>query len=232
MTGRKRDDDGTGHGHSADRAYAIIRSGLLRDEWPAGTRLLETELARRIGVSRTPIRDALRRLVNEGFLEYAANVGCRVRGWGRNDIDSIFDLRIELETYAARRAATRIRPGEIRQLTELCDAMEAVVERSLGLPELRDELTPLNDRFHTVITEAAGNARLTPVLASVTFAPMVLRTFRRYREEEVMRSMGHHRELVSALESANADWSAAVMRSHIHAGYVAMMRDAVFEIEP
>ncbi|MER0236880.1 GntR family transcriptional regulator [Fulvimarina sp. MAC8] len=226
MASRQSENGNAGHGHSAERAYSIIRSALLMDEWPAGTRLLENELAQRIGVSRTPIRDALRRLVNEGFLEYAANVGCRVRGWSRDDIDSIFDLRIELETYAARRAASRIDRTEIDRLAELCDAMDSIVQQSLGSPELRDELTPLNDRFHTVIVEAARNDRLTPLLASVTSAPMVLRTFRRYREEEVLRSMGHHRELVAALSSGNVDWAGAVMRSHIHAGYVAMMRDA------
>lgn len=229
--GRRSDEDGAEHGHSADKAYSYIRDRLLRDEWKAGARLPEAELAERIGVSRTPVRDALRRLVNEGFLEYTANVGCKARGWSRSDIDSIFDLRIELETYAARRAATRIGIDEIQRLTDLCDHMNAVVEKSLGSPDLRDELSPLNDRFHTVIIEASRNARLSPLLASVTSAPMILRTFRKYREEEIMRSMGHHREIVSALASANSDWASAVMRSHIHAGYVAMMRDTKFESE-
>lgn len=218
-------EDGPRHGHSADRAYLRIRSGLLQGEWPTDTRLLEVELAQRIGVSRTPVREALRRLVNEGFLEYVTNVGCRVRGWSRADIASLYELRIELEAYAARRAATRIGAADRARLRTLCQQMEAVIATGGTDLARRDDLTPLNREFHGIIIDAAGNEHLQPLIAKVTSAPAVLRTFRRYSEEEVARSMGHHRELVAALDQGNADWAGAIMRSHIHAGYLAVLRE-------
>ena len=220
-------DDGGGakHGHSADRAYSRIRNGLLQDEWPTGARLLEVELAQRIGVSRTPVREALRRLVNEGFLEYVTNVGCRVRGWSRADIASLYDLRIELEAYAARRAAARISAADRARLRTLCQEMETVVATCGSDLARRDGLTPLNETFHSTIIDAAGNEHLKPLIANVTSAPVVLRTFRRYSGEEVARSMGHHRELVAALDQGNSDWAGAIMRSHIHAGYLAVVRE-------
>ena len=217
-------EDPVRRGHASGHAYEVIRDGLLRDEWKSGTRLLEADLAARIGVSRTPVRDALRRLVNEGYLEYAANIGCRVRDWSDDEIDSIFDLRIELESYAARRAAERIGPAAVNELTSLCDQMDEIARSDAGMPNLRDGLTPLNDTFHRRIIEAAENPRLAPLIASVTAAPVVLRTFRRYRADEIARSMNHHREIVAALGARNGDWAAAVMRSHIHAGYVALRR--------
>ncbi|MCW2306317.1 GntR family transcriptional regulator [Rhodobium gokarnense] len=217
------------HGHAASRAYAVIREGLLRDTWTSGTRLLEADLAAKIGVSRTPVRDALRRLVNEGFLEYAANIGCRVRGWSEDEIASLFDLRLELESYAARRAAGRIDAAGLAELNTLCDQMEAIATRALDAPNLRDDLTPLNDAFHMRITDAAANPLLAPMIASVTAAPVVLRTFRRYDADEIARSMNHHREMAAALAAGNGEWAAAVMRSHIHAGYVAMRRGGAGE---
>ena len=82
------DDKRRPHGHVGEIAYAAIRDRLLRDEWPAGTRLLEADLAALTGVSRTPVRDALRRLSNEGFLDYVANAGCRVKAFTAKDVEA------------------------------------------------------------------------------------------------------------------------------------------------
>ncbi|TCP61854.1 GntR family transcriptional regulator [Rhodovulum bhavnagarense] len=220
------------HGHAARRAYTIIRDDLLRDAWPSGTHLPEAELARRIGVSRTPVRDALRMLVNEGFLEYSANVGCRVRGWSEDEIESLFDLRLELESYAARRAAQRMDDVGIQELNALCDQMESIAFKVLDVPALRDDLTPLNDVFHMRIIDAAANPRLASLIKSVTAAPIVLRTYRRYDADEVARSMNHHREIVAALDAGRGEWAAAVMRAHLHAGYTAMRRGGEGKVGP
>ena len=219
------DDKRRPHGHAGEIAYAAIRDRLLRDEWPAGTRLLEADLAALTGVSRTPVRDALRRLSNEGFLDYVANAGCRVKAFTAKDVEAAFDLRVELESYAARRAASRAGTAQIAALSALCDRMEEIAADPEGEPRSRDQLTPLNQSFHAVIVEAADNPRLAPFLANVTSAPVVLRTYRSYTAEEIARSMGHHRELIQALQAGDADWAGAVMRSHIHAGYRAALRD-------
>ncbi|ORE98903.1 GntR family transcriptional regulator [Aurantimonas sp. 22II-16-19i] len=213
------------HGHAGEIAYAAIRDRLLRDEWPAGTRLLEADLAAMIGVSRTPVRDALRRLSNEGFLDYVANAGCRVKAFTAKDVEAAFDLRVELESYAARRAASRIGSPAMAALSSLCDQMEEVAADHVGEPRRRDRLTPLNQAFHAIIIEAADNPRLAPLLANLTSAPVVLRTYRSYTADEIARSMGHHRELIQAMQAGDADWAGAVMRSHIHAGYRAALRD-------
>ncbi|MCP1336763.1 GntR family transcriptional regulator [Futiania mangrovi] len=212
------------HGHAAARAYAEIKAGILRNRWPDGAHLREQELAETLGVSRTPVRDALRRLASEGLVEIETHVGCRVRGWKPADIDEIFGLRTELEGYAARRAATRLDPHALGELEDLCKRMEDILRTDVNDPATRDRIAPLNERFHAIILEAAQNSRLAGLVRQVVSIPLVLRTFARYEPAEITRSMAQHRELLEAFRAREPGWAEAVMRAHIHAGHAVMKR--------
>lgn len=218
MTGNKA------HGHAAERAYHFIRDAILRNELCDDTHLRETDLAERIGVSRTPVRDALRRLAAEGLVEIVPNVGSRVRRWDAQALEEIFGLRAVLEGYAARLAATRLTSEQIDRLAELCERMDACVAASGEDRSKRVALTPLNEQFHAIILGAAGNWRLETVVRQIISVPLVLRTFGRYEPDEIRRSMAHHRELVDAFRARDPDWAESVMRSHLHAGLAVMRR--------
>jgi DNA-binding GntR family transcriptional regulator len=198
---------------AADLAYAALRAGILQGEWASGARLGEVELAGTLGMSRTPIREALRRLESEGLVEVLANRGARVASWTTEDLDEIYELRALLESHGTARAATRMDLTTIEQLRELCDEMEIVGEP--GPDQDLDRVADLNRRFHGAIITASASVRLAALLGTVVQLPLVLRTFHRYSDEALRRSFGHHRELVAAFEAGDSGWAQAVMSSHV-----------------
>jgi DNA-binding GntR family transcriptional regulator len=177
------------------------------------------ELAEAFGVSRTPVREALRRLTAEGLVRYERNRGVQVQVWSVRDLDEIFSLRSVMEPWGCRLAATSGRADltVLTELTELADAMDRIAPD--GRPTDVDRLTELNNRFHGTILQAADNSRLTAVIASVVQVPLVWRTFTRYSPEALRRSLAHHHELVSALADGDPDWAESVMRSHVRAAW-------------
>jgi DNA-binding GntR family transcriptional regulator len=200
---------------AAESAYHRIRAALLTGVYPAGERLGEVELAAAFTVSRTPVREALRRLAAEGLVEIEPNRGARVARWTADDLEEIYLLRALLESAAARRAAERIRPAAIGRLEELCAQMEKWAEPGRG--QDLDQVAELNNAFHAAIVEAAASPRLGTLLAQVVQVPLVVRTFHRYDEAALTRSLGHHRELIEALRAGDGAWAESVMRSHVHA---------------
>jgi len=99
---------GTPATQAVDRVYATLRQGILDGVYAPGARLGEADLADALGVSRTPVREALRRLGSEGLLSTLPNKGARVRRWTTSELSDISDLRAILEGYAAGQAATRV----------------------------------------------------------------------------------------------------------------------------
>jgi DNA-binding GntR family transcriptional regulator len=200
--------------HTAvERAYEAIRNGIVSGEHPAGGRLREEELAERIGVSRTPVREALRRLDAEGLVDFMPNRGAHVAAWSDEDVRDIFALRALLESFGARLAAARIDREALAGLRALCDAMDQALAGAA--PDHFQRVAELNSRFHQGILAASGSKRLPLLVASLVEAPLMYRTFRRYSSEQVTRSMSHHRELLAALEIGDGEWAESVMRSHV-----------------
>ncbi|MDL4775444.1 GntR family transcriptional regulator [Actinomadura xylanilytica] len=198
---------------ATDTAYEAVRQMILSGEAGAGSRLGESELAETLGLSRTPVREALQRLGSDGLVEVLPHRGARVVRWTPADLDEIFELRALLEPYAAARAA-RQAPDEtvLADLRAQCAAMErAAADGDLGL------VADLNARFHAAVIDLSGNRRLPAMLTSVIHAPLILGTFHRYDAESMARSMNHHRELVAALEARDPAWAEAVMRAHVRA---------------
>lgn len=194
--------------------YEAIREMIAAGEFRAGEPLREVRLAERAGVSRTPVREALRRLAAEGIVELRPNKGAQLVEISREDAAAIFDVRCLLEPYAAGRAATRASQDDLAHLEELLDAMDDVA--SAGREHL-DELAPLNNQFHNAILKAADARLAAEALAVVMRGPLVQRTFHLYSDEQLARSQEHHRELVASLRARNSVWAESVMRSHIEA---------------
>lgn len=202
---------------AVERAYQIVRQGILDGRLAPGERLKEEDLAQEIGVSRTPIREALRRLDLEGLLSFVPNQGTRVADWADQDIEEIFSLRALLESHAAGLAARRMTPEALGRLRDLAAQMERLVAEADGWPG--DALTEANSAFHREILDVAGNRRLAAMMSNLMEMPVIVSTFRRYRPADLRRSASHHTEMVAAFESGDADWAASVMRSHVRAAY-------------
>ena len=207
---------------AAERAYSTVRDGILRGHYGAGTRITEQELAQTAGVSRTPIREALRRLHAEGLVHFEPNHGAVVAQFERSDAEEIFELRALLEPISARRAAERASPTTIAELRAL--ASQQVLESTRRRGDYLVRIGEINDKFHRLIQTAADSARLAKALGGLIEAPLILRTFQQYTPAELQRSADQHLELVQAFEARDPMWAQSIMRSHILAGRAAYLR--------
>jgi DNA-binding GntR family transcriptional regulator len=213
---------------TADRAYEAIRRQILEGNYEAGFHLKEGALAEAVGVSRTPVREALRQLHAEGLVDFVANQGTFVANWAAEDLDEIFGLRALLESYGCQLAARRISEEDLARLDQLAEQMSELRARE-GLMA-SDDIAELNNEFHQVVLEASGNRRLTSMMSNVVAVPLVLRTFHRYDEAALKRSLAGHHELVTALRWRDPAWASSVMRSHILAARCSLRN--VLDVEP
>ena len=217
---------------SADRVYDTLRQGILDGTYAQGARLGETDLADSLGVSRTPVREALRRLGSEGLLATLPNKGARVRTWTAGELGDIFDLRALLEGHAAARAAARVTDADIGFMNDLVTRMEAATAEGVT-PDI-DLITELNGAFHGAIVTASGNSLLPELMNSLIHVPVVSHTYRLYSAARMQQSMRQHRELLDAVTAGDPAWAEAVMRVHILSARPILLgaaRDAVDDTE-
>jgi DNA-binding GntR family transcriptional regulator len=200
---------------SAERALATLRDAIMGGDLAPGARLGEVELADRLGVSRTPVREALSRLAAEGLVEIVPNRGARVVTWTVAELEGVFDLRSVLEP----------------QLTAHVDELDALARRmhEVGTPgpgQDLDALVPLNRAFHDRLVALAAHPALATALAVAIHPPIVRRNFLTYDEASLRRSLAHHSEIVAALRAGDPEWARAVMTSHIANARAVMVRAA------
>jgi len=201
----------------ADRAYQQIRANIISGVYPPRAHLREKQLAEELNLSRTPVREALRRLASEGALDFSPQLGIFVPSWGVERVEQLYDLRSMLESNCAELAATRMTQADIRVLQDLAEQMEQAVRDDV--PDALDLLTELNKTFHERIMTCAGNDRLKDLtLNAINQLPVLHRSFRRYEPAQWMRSLRHHRDLIDAFIVGDAHWASSMMRAHILAG--------------
>jgi DNA-binding GntR family transcriptional regulator len=197
---------------AADRAYAEIRGLILAGDASPGTPLREEALADIVGVSRTPVRDALRRLEVELYAVRTPGGRLVVADWDSDDVAEIFALRAMLEGHAAARAARRATPAQLAELRHCNAAIEAAV--AIEQPDVARFLAE-NRRFHDIILSASASARLSTMLAGLVEQPIVRRTATRYDRADLARSAHEHSQLIQAFAAHDEDWARAVMTAHI-----------------
>jgi DNA-binding GntR family transcriptional regulator len=207
---------------AVERAYRTIRDGIVSGAYRPGAHLTAQGLAAASGISRTPVREAMRRLHAEGLIRFIPNRGAFVTRLDERDIFKIYDLRVALEGYAAEAAAKEASEAQIDGLEALAREMVEAINSSS--PNGIDRVAQINSDFHKLIVTAAATPRLEAALASIVEVPLVLRTFRRYSQDELRRSMNQHLELVEALRAGDGLWARSVMSSHILSGRNTLLR--------
>ena len=172
--------------------------------------MVESAIAEQLGVSRTPVREALNRLTVEGWLEARRNKGVVVAGITPREVEERYALRELLEGYAASMAATRMTAEEVARLESICDAAEAALE-----DEQAAEFARLNDVFHQAILQAAGNETLLSIwhqyLQPARHAVFTLGS-KKHRRQFVRG----HRKLLSAIRRRASEAAEKAMREHLH----------------
>jgi len=197
-------------GNASTVVAEAIRQAIVDGGLAPGARLKEEELARELGISRTPVREALLVLQAEGLVDAAPNRGATVRAHDAEDLNDLYQLRALLEGYAARRAAARASEDLVRELWASCDRFE---ELSGG--DVRD-LVRENVFFHSAILEAAGSDRLSSMVRKVIELPLVYKSYIWYSPDQKQISAHYHRQIVNALTAGDAERAELVMKEHVY----------------
>ncbi|MFT4082371.1 MAG: GntR family transcriptional regulator [Nocardioides sp.] len=201
-----------------DDLAARIRARIMTGEIPIGAQLRQAELAGDYGVSRTPIREALRQLQAGGLIEVLPHRGAVVRVPAPWEVREAYEIRAELEALAASRAVSRITRAQVEDLRaankEMYDAsVAAAADPASDTPAHRRS----NDVFHTLITSISGSARLAKTIDDInaTFprnvSAQLIVTDARHREE----NFREHERILEALADGDAAQAASEMREHV-----------------
>ncbi|MBA3325948.1 MAG: GntR family transcriptional regulator [Rhodobacteraceae bacterium] len=200
-------------------AYHLVLEAIDQGEFRPGDRLVESELAERFGVSRTPIREALQRLETQGVLARDGR-SLVVSSLDHDQLGELYVVRAELESLAARLAAQHAAPEEIRVLWEMIRKDRDIVER----PDL---LARANRRFHRQIHLASHNRYLIQQLEMVHRSMALLATTTLAAEGRSPRALEEHAAVVRAIEARDGAAADAAIREHISRAFeTRLMRDA------
>ncbi|EOA06277.1 GntR family transcriptional regulator [Herbaspirillum frisingense GSF30] len=205
-----------------DKVYEVLRQRVVGGRYKPGTQLKEEPLARELGVSRTPVRTALRRLVEEGLATADAGQGIHVAAWSEWDIEETFQLRMLLEPYAASLAAER---GDEEMLKILKDSNERMASAIRdGGPHSVENIQAANSTFHRTILDYSASPRLRAMLETIIDMPIIVRSFHLYEPAQLEQSLHHHQDLVLAMEAKDGELARQVMRLHLRMSYHRFMK--------
>jgi DNA-binding GntR family transcriptional regulator len=193
-----------------DAAYMQIRRRILDNAWPPGHRALEQEVAQALGMSRTPVREALMRLQNEGLVEVIPRHGMRVLPVSPADMREIYQILTALECMAAELLASR-KPAD-KDLKPLVDATRAM-DKALKAEDL-DAWAAADERFHAHLVDLAGNRQLQATVLNYWDRAHRARMFTLRLRPKPVNSTKEHMQMVERLRAGDATGAAAVTRAH------------------
>lgn len=194
------------------RLLAEIRAGQLLP----GARLRETELAERLGISRTPVREAIRQLEADGLVTHQARQGATIRNLDYAEVIELYEMRSVLEGTAARLAARMAQRVELRELTEINEAL-AAAEPGTAAQEL-------NRQFHRTLLDAARNRFLVKTMSALQKTLLILGPTTLGETERHESAAIEHRAVIDAIAAHDGDRAEAAMRAHVEAALNARVR--------
>lgn len=193
-----------------DAAYAQMRQLILDNVWPPGHRALEQEAALALGMSRTPVREAIMRLRNEGLVEVIPRHGLRVLPVSPTDMREIYQILTALECMAAELLAQR-KPSDA-ELKPLVDANKAM-DKALKADDL-DAWAAADERFHAHFLELAGNRQLQATVLNYWDRAHRARMFTLRLRPKPVNSTKEHMQMVERLRAGDAEGAVRVTRAH------------------
>ncbi len=191
-----------------EAVYDRLKSAIVEGELAPGARMLEVELAEKLGVSRTPVREALLRLAQEGLAELLPGRGARVRVLSPAEVAEVYEVRAALEAEAARLAALRASGGELEELAQLEAALHEIPRADLAAQTRADA------RFHARLVALSKNRELERLFHQLDAKLALARRFSA-DENQSPKTLAEHRAIVEALKSRNPEAAAQAARAHI-----------------
>ena len=202
----------TGSASRSREVYEELRSAIVEGRIRPNERLIEAELAERLAVSRTPIREGMQRLVADGLV-LSRRRGWVVREHSAQEITDIYEVRAALEGYAARLAAERATDDALRGIVDIHNGYFVKLEQTS-----RGHLIKHNDDFHNAVVAASGNTRLAEQIQRNTDFYFVHRIAGFLNDDEVRESIAGHQSLVDSLVARDAAGAESVARQAVLAG--------------
>lgn len=194
----------------AEQVYASLKGELHDFLWVPGDRFTEAEIGTRLGVSRTPVREALFRLRNEGYLEVEAKTGWFVRAIDFDTVEQLYDLRVVLELASVARLAQRqADPPELETLKAiwLVPAAERLSDGQV--------VGALDEQFHAALLRATGNAELARVHQDVTERIRIVRRLDFTRADRIEVTYQEHAKILRAVMQRKTEAAQLLLKSHI-----------------
>lgn len=206
-----------------EKAYLYLRGQILSGELAPGATISEASIARQLGNSRGPLREAVRRLTAEGFLRPAPTGGSTVAEFSRRDIAELYDLREALEVYAAGRAAEHgLRPADLEALERTVNDLVVMREQMLatGAPylggEAMREFVRVDLEFHSLIVRAAANSRILKAVADTRVLLSIFAIRRQGHDAAQLQQIHrYHNEVLRAIVAKDAATAMRLLGEHI-----------------
>lgn len=197
---------------AAQCVYEAARDAISTGRFKIGERLTEGHLAEEFEVSRTPVREALKRLASDGFVVFTPHAGALVKGWSAREVRDVFEIRANLEGMASGLAAARAGKDDVDRLEELRRTWQAAVETT---PRDVPRISEANRALHAEILALSGNKRLESMCLQLMDLGFLTRSFSTFSEDGIRSSSNDHAMLVKAIGVGDAQWAEALMRAHI-----------------
>ncbi|HLA83544.1 MAG TPA: GntR family transcriptional regulator, partial [Thermoguttaceae bacterium] len=206
----------------SERAYLFMRNKLALGELPPGTRLINRSLAKEIGVSLTPVREALNRMISEGLLEYRAGLGTFVPIPNLRDLQELYDLRKTLECDAVRKAGERLKDQDvealarsIRDVGNLLTGRDTADEDEPVARPIFETWRAADTLFHTVLLRAAGNRRVTEMVANLQLICQIQQDWDTTTYRTVSEAHADHQGILDAVTAGRLDDAQKIVSHHI-----------------
>ncbi|OAT82973.1 GntR family transcriptional regulator [Desulfotomaculum copahuensis] len=189
--------------------FETLREAIIQGRLKPGERLMEIQLAEEMGVSRTPVREAIRKLELEGFVVMVPRKGAYVAGISVKDIVDVFEVRAALEGLAAGLAAERITGEELEELERALVRIYEVSKHDLKA------VVETDTSFHALIYQASRNERLTQIIANLSDQIQRFRTTSLAQPGRTKTAIEEHTKIVDAISDRNVELAQTLAREHI-----------------
>lgn len=193
------------------KVYRILKGRIIKGNLKPGGKILELNIAKQLGVSRTPVREALRELTAEGFVRTEPNLGMIVIDFSLEDLQEVLKIRKLLEGYAASVTAKKINKGEIKKLKKIIEKMNISISKDDVLV-----YSDLNAEFHNLIFNICGNKRLMKIYDNLTSSEHRFRIRSlRNNPKRLKYSLKEHQEIVETLKRKDSEQADRLSQRHI-----------------
>lgn len=199
--------------------YRILRDRILRQELKAGEKLSDLRLSNELGVSRTPIREALHQLVQDGVVVAEPNRGFFVATFSRRDLEEIFELRLALELFAVRQMNRKDHTEELQRAMFELEHVERLLKNARTpekMQEAADAFIKTDRGFHSWLVSTADNKRLDTIINSIWTQIAIFQQVGPHIPEWMLTAVDQHRDVIERLLEKDVDGAIQVMEQHLH----------------